>query len=347
MAQKQTTIKDIARELGCAVSTVSRALNDSWEVSRETRERVLQKARELNYHPNAQARGLVTRRSKMIGMVVPDLFSSTFFANVARAIQEILMSQGYYLLLMMSNESPEEERKQIQILRSNNVDGIIVCTATDSGYNRDLFEELVREGIALVFVSRVCKDIPVPKIVVDDVRMAFQVVNHLCEEGCRRIAYLAGPEGIPASKNREKGYRQALSIHGLPVDERMIIPAGLSVADGAEAMMRLLDAGRHPDAVFAFNDNVAFGAMRVLRNRKFRIPEDIAVAGFSNSFASTIVEPGLTSVAQPLHEMGIQAANCLLRQLEGFEPSDTTIILESELIIRASSLKGSHQSRKP
>ena len=347
MAQKQSTIKDIARELGFAVSTVSRALNDSWEVSRETRERVLQKARELNYHPNAQARGLVTRRSKMIGMVVPDLFSSTFFANIARVIQEILMPQGYYLILMQSDESPEEERKQLQMLRSNNVDGIIVSTATDSGYNRDLFEELVREGIALVFVSRVCKEVRVPKIVVNDTQMAFRVVDHLCEEGCRSIAYLAGPKGIPASKNREKGWRQALAAREIPVEERWVIPSGLSVQDGAKAMTQLLESGQRPDGLFAFNDTVAFGAMNVMKDKGLRIPEDIAVAGFSDSFASTLVKPKLTSVAQPLQEMGIQAAKCLLRQLEGFEPADTTLMLEGTLIIRPSSLRRQSSPTRP
>lgn len=339
MAQRQVTIKDIAREMGFAVSTVSRALNDSWEVSRETREAVLKKAREMNYHPNAQARGLVTRHSKMVGMVVPDLFRSTFFANVARAIQETLMPHGYHLILTQSGESPEEERRLLQMLRSNNMDGIIVCTATDSGHNRDLFEEFVREGIALVFISRVCKDVRVPKIVVNDTQMAFLIVNHLCEEGCRNIAYLAGPEGIPSSRNREEGYRQALEANDIPFFNRRVISSGLSVEDGVEAMSRLLAYSPVPDAVFAFNDNIAFGAMKVLKSRGLRIPEDVALAGFSDSFASTLVEPGLTTVAQPLDEMGAQAAACLLRQMEGFEPADKTIMLEGTVVIRPSSMR--------
>jgi DNA-binding LacI/PurR family transcriptional regulator len=339
MAHRQVTIKDIARELGFSISTVSRALNDNWEVSRETRELVLQKARELNYHPNAQARGLVTQHSKMVGMVVPELFRSTFFARVAHSIQSVLLPQGYQLILTQSNESPEEERRLLQMLRSNNMDGLIVCTATDSGYNRDLFEDFVREGIALVFISRVCDAVKVPKIVVNDAQMAFRIVDHLCEEGCRRIAWLAGPEGIPSSKKRENGYRQALKAHDIPFQERYVIPSGLSVQDGMEAMARLLDGGLLPDAVFAFNDNVAFGAMKVLKERKIRIPEDVALAGFSDSLASTIVEPGLTSVAQPLHEMGTQAAACLLRQMEGFEPADKTIMLEGTVVIRPSSMR--------
>lgn len=347
MARRQVTIKDIARELGFAVSTVSRALNDSWEVSRETREAVLQKAREMNYHPNAQARGLVTRRSKMVGMVVPDLFRSTFFARVARSIQATLMPQGYHLILTQSNESPEEERKLLQMLRSQNVDGIIVCTATDSGFNRDLFREFVREGIALVFISRVCNEVQVPKIVVNDAQMAYRTVTHLCGEGCGSIAYLAGPEGVPSSKEREEGYLRALADYGLFPDKDWIVPAGLSVGDGAAAMERILEAGRRPDAVFAFNDNVAFGAMKSLKVRGLRIPEDVAVAGFSDSFASTIVEPGLTSVAQPLQEMGEKAAACLLRQMEGFEPSDTTVMLEGRLIIRPSSLRSRPSPIRP
>ncbi len=347
MAHRQVTIKDIARDLGFAVSTVSRALNDSWEVSRETREAVLQKAREMNYHPNAQAKGLVTQRSKLIGMVVPELFRSTFFARVAHAVQATLMPEGYQLILTQSNESPEEERELLQTLRSHNMDGIIVCTATDSGYNRDLFEEFVRDGIALVFISRVCNEVQVPKIVVNDAQMAYHTVAHLCKEGCTRIAYLAGPEGIPSSKDREDGYLRALMDHGLFPDKEWVFPAGLSVGEGAAAMDRILDGGRRPDAVFAFNDNVAFGAMRSLKARGLRIPEDVAVAGFSDSFASTIVEPGLTSVAQPLQEMGEKAAACLLRQLEGFEPADTTLRLEGQLIVRPSSLRSRPSPTRP
>ena len=129
-----------------------------------------------------------------------------------------------------------------------------------------------------------------------------------------------------------------MKAHDIPFQERYVIPSGLSVQDGMEAMARLLDGGLLPDAVFAFNDNVAFGAMKVLKERKIRVPEDVALTGFSDSLASTIVEPGLTSVAQPLHEMGTQAAACLLRQMEGFEPADTTIMLAGELVIRQSSL---------
>ena len=339
MSSGKTTIKDIARRLDLAVSTVSRALNDSWEVSAETRERVLKAAREMDYHPNTQARGLVTRCSKVVGLVVPDLLSSTFFATIAKQIQATLHPQGYQVIVMQSNESSLEERRLIEILRGSNADGIIICTANDSCYNRSLFENLLREKTALVFISRVCQMIPVPKIVVNDEEMAFRVTRHLVQQGCRSIAYIAGPEGIPASQERQKGYIRALEESHLPIREDMVIPTGLFVEDGIEAALRLLDSGCTPDGIFAINDTVAFGVMKTIRQRGLRIPEDIAVAGFSESFAATLVEPQLTTVAQPLEEMGRLASKLLLKQLEGFEPADTTLTLEGELRIRASSLR--------
>ena len=341
MAGKRTTIKDIAEALGLSVATVSRALTDSWEVSKKTRAAVLEMAEKLNYHPNSQARGLVTRRSNTVGLVVPDLLTSTYFATVAKSIQPILMDRGYHLLITQSDESPAEERRLLRMLQDINVDGIIVSTSTDADHNRDIFNELLSEGTALVFVSRVCHKVKAPKIVIDNKAMAERVVRHLIDQGCKQIVHIAGPKGIRPSLEREQGYRKALEAHRISLDERLVVPAGLFEKDGAKAMHGILDAGLLPDAVFAFNDTVAFGAMKEIKRRGLRIPQDIAVAGFSNSFAATIIEPPLTTVAQPLPEMGKLAAELLLRQLDGFEAPDKTVILDSELIIRASSLKAS------
>ncbi|MBR1576458.1 MAG: LacI family DNA-binding transcriptional regulator [Bacteroidales bacterium] len=337
MSGRRTTIKDIAQRLGLAVSTVSRALNDRWEVSPETRELVLRTAEEMHYSPNAQARGLVTRKSKMIGLIVPDMLSSTFFSTIALEIQKTLIAKGYHLIITQSNESPEEERRLLMMMRENNVDGIIISTAIDSEYNRDLFEAFVQDKIALVFISRVCGSIPVPKIVLDDVEMASQVVEHLIQEGCRKILFISGPEGVPASVARREGYRLVLARHGLEPPAEPILSRGLQVQDGIDAAEKMLKSGLRPDAVFVINDTVAFGIMKVLKQRGIRIPEEMAVAGFSESFTSTFIEPNLTSVAQPLTEMGVLAARQLLRQLDGFEPVDTTIVLHGQLIIRTSS----------
>lgn len=338
MAGKKATIVDIAESLGLSKSTVSRALTDSWEVSAETRQKVLEKAKELNYRPNAQARGLVTHSSHIIGYIVPDLLSSTYFTQVAKAAQEILLDEGYQLLITQSHESLEEERKLLNMMMSLNVDGIIMCAVTDSDYNRDLLDQIVSEGTPLVFVSRVCKSIKVPKIVVDNETIAERTVDHLVEQGCSKLAFVAGPEKL-LSGSRVSGYRNGLEKHGLEFNPEMYVTSGLFIEDGFEATNRILDSGVVPDAIVAINDTVAFGVIKALKARGLDVPRDVAVCGFSNSFAATIVEPNLSSTIPPLEEMGHTAARLILHQLDGFAPSDSTIVLESEMVVRASSLR--------
>lgn len=341
MKTKKTTIKDIAGALGYSVSTVSRALTNSWDVSKETRELVLRKAEEMNYRPNTMARSLVTRKSRTIAMIVPDLFRSTYFTTLARHIQEKIIDNGYQLILLQSNESPEEERRILKGLMNYNIDGMIISTSTDSEYNKETYEEIIREGIALVFVSRICQTVRAPKIVTDNIAMAEEIVNHLISEGCRRIAFFSGPDGVIASTEREEGYRKALENNGIGFEEDLVVASGLSQENGYDSACAMLDEGVLPDAIFAFNDNVAFGVMKALKERHIPIPVQIAVAGFSNSFASTIIEPSLTTSDPPLKEMGYAAVEQIFKQLEGFEPTNETITIPSELIIRDSSRKAS------
>ncbi len=338
MQGKKTTIFDIARALNLSKSTVSRALTDSWEVSPETRALVIEKAREMNYRPNAQARGLVTGSTHMIGCIVPDLLSSTYFTQVASAIQEVLIERGYQLLLTQSNESLDEERALLKMMMSLNVDGIIMAAVTDSDFNRDLMDQIVSEGTPLVFISRVCKSVPVPKIVADDEKAAEMMVGHLVQQGCRRIAFVSGPEKI-LSGSRASGFKKGLELNRLQLIPELMVQSGLFIDDGYDATMKILDSGIMPDAIIAINDTVAFGVMKALKDKGVKIPGDVAVCGFSNSFASTIVEPGLTSTVPPLAEMGRTAINLIFRQLDGFELPDKTIVLESDMVVRDSSLK--------
>lgn len=337
----QTTIKDIAKRLNLSIATVSRALNDKWEVSRETRELVMRTAAEMQYRPNAQARGLVSRKTRTIGVLVPDMTSSNYFTVITKHIQEELLPMGYQLLVAQSNESPEEERVLLNHFMDSNVDGMIISTSTDSEYNTDVFEEILSRKIGIVFISRVPKKTRAPKIVVDNTEMAYRIVSHLIEEGARKVVFFSGPQNILSTRDRAIGYRRALNEHGLDHDSSLIIHSGLMVQDGYEAALRMLDSKLRPDAVFAVNDNVAFGVMKALKQRHIRIPEDISVAGFSESLAAELVEPPLTSAAAPLREIGQLAARELLHQFEGFEPKNTTTVLKSELKIRDSSRKTS------
>lgn len=342
MTKRATTIKDIAQRLGLSSSTVSRALNDSWEIKQETKDLVLKTAEEMDYHSNLQAVSLATKRSNTIGLIVPELMNS-FFPLVIRGVQRVLREAGIRLLIMQSNEMPEEENINIKYMQQYNVDGIIISTAPNCEYNSMLYQKMIDDGIPIVFFNRVCNSVEAPKVIIDNTKMSFNVVRHLLEQGCRNIVHLAGPPNLSISDERKNGYLRALGFYDIPVNSDYILPSGIFENDGYEAMQRVLDAGIVPDGVFAFNDPVAIGAIKVLKNRGLRIPQDVAVAGFSQSRAALIIEPNLTTVEQPTEKMGEIAANLLLRRLKNNIADNTTIILDAKLNIRESTLKNGTQ----
>lgn len=334
--KKPATIKDIARELGISTSTVSRALSGSWDVKQETRELVRKTAEAMHYHPNPMAVGLITKKSRTIGLVVPELQNS-FFSLIINGIQRILNEAGYQLLITQSDESAEIESRNLQLLKNNMVDGIIISTTANCEQNEELYRELLNDGVPLVFFNRVCSRIEAPKVVINNVKMSFWAVEHLIYSGYKRIAHLSGPDDLSLTRERKAGYAQALRKHGMQVDPTLIVKAGIYRQDGEEAMKRLLDAGTMPDAVFAFNDPVAIGAMQQIKKRGLRIPEDIAMVGFSESRSALIVEPNLTTIAQPLIEMGEIAARFILRQANGESVGAPVVELDAKLNIRESS----------
>ena len=338
MATHNTTIKDIAQKLGLSTSTVSRAMNDRWEVKKETRELVLKTAEEMDYHSNPQAVFLATKRSNTIGLVVPELVNS-FFSIISSGVQNILKEAGYCLLIMQSNESPEEESENILLLQHYNVDGIILSTTPNCEYNRTLYQKLIDDGLPLIFFNRVCNSIRAPKIIIDNMTLSYRVVNHLLKQGCKKIIHLAGPEGLTITDERKNGYLRALGEFNIPIDKSLIFPTGIFQNDGESAINRILDSGVRPDAIFSFNDPVAIGAMKALKKRGLKIPQDVAVAGFSESRSALIIEPNLTTVAQPLTEMGETAARLLLNKLQGKDIGTPTVVLDAKINIRESSLK--------
>lgn len=330
------TIKDIAKELGISKSTVSRALADQWDVNAETRKLVLETAKRMNYQPNMLAQHLIQGNTKTIGLVVPE-FHNSFFTQVIIGIQNILHKEGYLLLITQSNESAEVECQNIKMLKSNRVDGLII-SITSQG-NHDFYQEILDEGIPIIFFNRICESIKAPRVVIEDRKMTFLATEHLIDVGCKNIAYLSGPENLSISNMRKQGYIDALVKHNLEVDENLIVTAGLQQADGETAMLSLLDKGIIPDAVFGFNDPVALGAMRVIKQRGYKIPDDIAVMGFSESRSATLVEPQLTTTEQPLAEIGETVAQLMLKKLNNRYIEHQTVYLEAHLNIRESTQK--------
>ncbi|WP_020606982.1 LacI family DNA-binding transcriptional regulator [Spirosoma spitsbergense] len=336
MTHHQTTIIDIARQLGLSKSTVSRALTNHPHVNADTRQRVLELAESLDYQRNQLAISLLTSRTRTVGIMIPE-FLSFFFPKVIIGAQVVLAEAGYNVIICHSNESYATEVTNAQALLASRVDGLIV-SHTKETRNFDHFRVFERRHVPVVFFNRVCEDMAVSKVTVDDYDGAFRAVEHLIATGKKRIAHLAGPDSLQNSRNRLNGYRDALQQHGLPINNELIISYDLNLDKAKIYVSHLMNLPDPPDALFAMNDPTAIEAMKVLKSRGFRIPDDVAVVGFSNDPASMLIEPGLTTVAQPVDEIGRQAAQLLLNQLTDNKGGMATenIVLQTELIIRGS-----------
>jgi DNA-binding LacI/PurR family transcriptional regulator len=334
MPSSKITIKEIASALELSIATVSRALNGSYDIHPETKEKVLAKARELHYKPNIQARNLLKRRNNMIGVVVPE-FITFFFPEIIIGIQEVVNKHGYQVLICQSNESSSLERKNVEMLEDSMVEGLIVSVTKDSK-NLDLYERLIQDRMPMVFVNRVLPQLNVNQVVIDDRKWAFQTVEHLIKCGYKRIAHLAGNPDLSVTKERLQGYLDALAAYDIPVQEQLIMYVGIQQDRAKSGIDYLLVLKERPDAIFAVNDPVAVGCMLELRKRGLKIPEDVAVAGFSESPIGKIME--LTSVSQPTFEIGKIAAEMLLKQIENYNVPLETIVLDAHLNIRNSTL---------
>ena len=330
------TIKDIARQLRLSPSTVSRALRDHPDISRPTKNRVVSLAQELDYHPDTIAQSLQTKKTKTIGVIVPEI-KQPFFASVINGIEEVAYAAGYTIMVCQSNETYDREVLYTRTLLSHRVAGLLV-SLSQTTRNLDHFKILQRRGVSIVFFDRVSEDIEASKVVVDDYNGAFAVVEHLAEAGYKRIAHLAGPRNLSISKYRLKGYQDALNKHNLPHDEKLIVYGGLDDTDGVVGFQKLFNLKPMPDAVFAVNDPVATGAFVSIKELGLKIPDDIALAGFSNTHVSSLLDPPLTTVEQPSFEIGKTAAHILIEQIitddQNFVPE--SIVLKTHLIVRGS-----------
>ncbi len=331
------TIKDIAKKLSVSPSTVSRALRDHPDISKETKQLIARTAEELDYFPDSLAQGLKSRRTNTIGLIVPEI-KHHFFSSAISGIEDVTYNSGFTILVCQSNEDVEREKINLKALVSNRIAGLLVSisqTTTDITH----FDILKKRGIPVVFFDRTLENMPGSRVVVDDCNGAYNAVTHLIRNGYKRIAHIAGPENISIGKQRFEGYRQALADHNMPCLEERVIRGGFRQADGEAAADRLIRMETPPDAVFAVNDPVAIGAFIRLKKHKIDIPGEMALVGFSNNPVSSLIDPPLTTVEQPSYEIGRDAARLLLKQIkqEGPRKPDIEHILKTKLIIRQSS----------
>ncbi len=337
MKSESTTIKDIALHLNISASTVSRALNNHPEVSPQTRKAVLEAAKKLNYHPNAFAIGLVKNRTRTIGVLMPDI-TQPFYSSAISGIEDVAVNQGYYVMICQSDESFSKEVNLLHMFNRYRVDGIIVCPATTTDSYQHL-EEIVAHT-SLVQFDRVIDSITSHKVVSDDYQGAYQAVSHLVKQGYQRVAHIAGPNQLSVSKNRMKGYIEALRDAGHPVNEQYIRHCSLTKEHKRQCASELLELKIPPDAIFTVNDPTAIEVMYVAKQKLLIIPEDIAIVGFDDQAMTPYLDPALTTVGQPSFAMGQTAARLLIDQIEtpvGVDLQYTTETFSTQLVVRGSS----------
>lgn len=331
----RVTLKDIAREMNMSVSTISRAMNNAFDINKETRERILKKAKEMGYHPNPIAQRLHNQKSHQVGVVVPELYND-FFPQIIKGIQDVLQEKDYQLLIMQSDESYQIELDNVKKLENNMVDGLLISLSSES-INIDYYNELFGRGMPMVFFNRTNESIKAPKVVFNDFKWAYFAVEHLIQQGCKKIYHFAGFKHLSLSRERIRGYEKAMNKFHLEYDNHFIFEIGFSRNKGEEVMSELIEKGDVPDAIFAANDPVAFGAIKAIKKAGLKIPEDIAVVGFTEGHWSDLIEPPLTSVKQPAEKMGREAALLLMQQIEEKSASQLIIELDGILNVRESS----------
>lgn len=345
MKFNQVTIKDIARELGISPSTVSRALKDHPDISVQTKKAVNELADKLNYQPNIVALNLRQKKTNTIGVIIPEIVHF-FFSTVISGIEDVAYTAGYNVILAQSNESYQRELTDMKALFNSRVDGMLLSISRETT-NFDHIESIISKGVPIVFYDRMYNSPTSSKVIVDDYAGSKEAVNHLIQEGCKKIAHLYGVPNLLISKDRLRGYEDALKENKMKVEESLIITCGSGTfEEGKKATQKFLSQSSLPDAIFAGNDPMAMGAMMAIKEKGLKIPQDIAIVGFSNWFFGELMEPSLTTVDQPGFEMGQEAARILIREIEmkdkeDFESQSETKVLKTRLVIRNSSLKKS------
>ena len=329
------TLSDIAKDLDVSVVTVSKVLRNQGNISAETRERVLQRAKELNYQPNWIARSLVTRRTFTIGLLLPDI-RHPFFAEIAKAVAESVRPHGYHVIISYFEEDPSWEAREVESLVARQVDGLILASA-QSPDESCLFKSIRDRKVPFVLIDRPIPGIDASFVGVDNEAIGRMATEHLIAQGCQRIALLRGPgKGIAVA--RMAGYRKALAKHKMVMPAGYVVQASYDDDMGYRAMQRLLHAKSIPDGIVCYNDPVAIGAMKAILEAGLRVPCDIAVVGAGNVHYSDLLAVPLTTIDQGPSRIGTQAAEWLLQQITSKrELQPRTVLFAPKLVVRKSS----------
>lgn len=343
--KRKVTLKQIARELDVSISTVSKALRNSKEISEDTREKVQAFAKLYNYRPNNIALSLKNRKTKTIGIIIPEIVHH-FFSKVIRGIELVANKRGYNVIVGLSNESFSKEVINMEMLANGSIDGFILSISKETLLQQDYhhFTETISQGMPIVMFDRVVNEVFCDKVIVDDLKGSKKAVNTLIEKGCKTIAIITTKDYVSVGKLRTQGYLEALNENDikalgsliLKVDDKLVSEDHLDVLE--KDIEILFESNKDIDGIFAVNELYAITAMKVARKLGLNIPEDVQVIGFTDGVLSKHATPSLTTVSQHAQQMGEQSAELLINNLEIEEDEDhyQTVVIETEIIERES-----------
>jgi len=328
------SLKDVAKEAGVSISTVSRVLNDAQNVNLETRLRVQNAIKKLKYQPSRVARRLRVNKgqSNLIGLLIPDI-RNPFYVEVIRGVEEAATQKGYAFIMSNFSQNVEKEKLYLDIMLSESVDGLIVAPAHE---NDRIIINLIESGLPVVCIDRMLPRAKVDAVVVNNREGSKEAIEYLISMGHRRIALLSGPLQIPTYKERLKGYQEALVENGITIDDELIKIGDSTHKSGCDFTKELLAMGNPPTAIFAGNNLITLGALEVLHLNKVKIPENMSIIGFDDVYWAISLNPPLTAVSQPGFEIGRRAADLLLNRILEPNRPHARVILDTQLMIRQS-----------
>lgn len=336
--KKPITIKDIAQKLNISTATVSRALRDSKEISKETKKAVLSLAKEMDYHPNLLARGLINRKSKILGVIVPTI-NRQFWSNAISGIENIAFEDDYKVMIFQSSESFQKEVEIVETLANSRVDGILIAFSKET-QDFDHIKQIQERGIPLVLFER-ASDVPnISKVITDDLLGGKIITRHLIESGKKRIAYIGGPLSLKVCRDRFLGYKTAMEEAGLKIlPEHIIQTEEFTFQSAREELKKIWSLNQKPDAIVCFADILAIGIIDACKEMGVKVPDELAVTGFGNDDTGQFISPKLTTMAQPSFEMGQLAARLILEEIDSDDKHELKKIeiIKPSLIERESS----------
>lgn len=341
--KKEVTIYDLAKQLNYSPSTISRALNNHKSIGKKTTKEIQKVALDLGYRPNSLAASLRSNKSKTIGIMVARI-NSPFMSTLISGVEDAAKKAGYNVIISQSNENYENEVRNAKAMYDSRIGGLIASLAMETR-DTDHFQLFLDKNIPVVFVDRVPQDFNSYRVIIDNYAAGYRATRHLIEQGCNRIAHFAGSQHVNVYNMRKKGYQDALLENGQTIDEDLIIELDImSLDEGKEAMMKLLDLNVPPDGLFSANDAAAVGGILAAKEKGIKIPEELAIIGFNDDPVSSIVEPSLSTVSHPARKMGELSTQRILEHSKnnlGSSVSEITM-LDTEVIVRNSSRRKSN-----